>query len=106
MRDEAARARLAEQATQAADTRDQDARRAAEQEAARALESEVARVRAEAEANLLAELERLRKEAAEARRAHEDTQKEIELLREGAEIEARQQAEEAAARALEVGTPA
>ena len=58
-------------------------------------------MRAESEAGLLAELERLRKEAAEARRAHEDTQKEIELLREGRRDRSAPQAEEAAARALE-----
>ena len=105
VREDNERMRNEQQARHDADnTRDaaaQEARRAADQEAAQALESEVARVRAESEAGLLAELERLRKEAAEARRAHEDTQKEIELLREGAEIEARAQAEQAAARALE-----
>jgi hypothetical protein len=101
LREESDRARLEQQARHDDNARDQEARHAADQEAARTLETEVARVRAESEAGLLAELERLRKEAAEARRAHEDTQREIELLREGAEIEARQQAEEAAARALE-----
>ena len=72
LRIEADQARRAqEEAQREADKRRdevaQEARRAAHDAAARALETEVTRVRAEAEAGLRADLERLRKEAAEAR---------------------------------------
>ncbi len=59
------------------------------------------RVKADADTVLLAELERLRKEATEARLAQEKTQQEVEWLREVAAEEARISAEDAAARALE-----
>ena len=75
--------------------------KAAHEAAARALETEVARVRAEAEAGLKGDLERFRKEAAEARLAQAQSQLESETLRELAAQEARMAAQAAAARELE-----
>jgi len=100
LREEAEQTRRAqEEAQKEADRRRDEAaltaRKAAHEAAARALESEVARVRAEAEAGLKGDLERFRKEAAEARLAQAQSQLESETLRELAAQEARMAAQAA-----------
>jgi hypothetical protein len=74
----------------------QEAQRAAQEAAARALEAEVARVKAEADSSLSTELERIRVEAEQSRRAQEQAQRQADHQRDVAAQEARKAAHEAA----------
>jgi hypothetical protein len=78
-----------------------EARLAAEDAAVRALEAEVARVRQESEARLAAALAHAHAEAEAARWAQQQAQIDLDASREAAMRQARDEAEQAAARALD-----